>query len=347
MTPHGRDRATAVAAGLLATYVLFCLVVFAYGEAPRGVVAELFAGTWGSAYGVGQVIFKATPLLFAGVAVDLALRAKLFNIGAEGQIAVASLALGVVGARLPVGIPRVVAWPLLVAVAMIAGGVWAIPSAYLKARRGVHEVLTTVLMNRVADTLLSLSLASGLALAGTTRTPEIVAAAKLPRLDVVTSRLAGSSANVSIVIAVVVAFVVAWAFRRTRARELWLVGENPIATAAAKIPVARRIGQAMVLSGAVAGLASTATVLGYKGYFELGLGAGAGFGGLAVAMLGRGSAWGLVLAALFFGTLEQGGLAVNAHVPREVMSVLEGAAIVVVAVVERWSARATQAEAVA
>jgi len=344
MSAHGRDRLLAVVAGLLATYVLFCLVVFAYGEAPRLVVAELFAGTWGSAYGIGQVVFKATPLLFAGVAVELALRAKLFNIGAEGQMAVASLALGAVGAWLPPTVPRLVAWPLLVLVAVVAGAAWAVPPAYLKAERGVHEVLTTVLMNRVADTVLALSLAGGLALAGTTRTRDIPPSATLPRLSFV---FPGSSANVSVVLAVALAVGVAWAFRRTRARELWLVGENPVAAAAAKLPVRRRVAQAMLLSGAVAGLASTATVLGYKGYFELGLGAGAGFGGLAVAMLGRGSALGLVLAALFFGTLEQGGLAVNAHVPREIVSVLEGVAIVVVAVVERWAARARAAEATA
>jgi simple sugar transport system permease protein len=82
------------------------------------------------------------------------------------------------------------------------------------------------------------------------------------------------------------------------------------------------------------GLASTATVLGYKGYFESGLGAGAGFGGIAVAMLGRGSAVGLVLAALLFGTLEQGGLAINAYVPMEAMQVLEGVIIVAVALAD-------------
>lgn len=342
MSPAARDRIVSVAAGLLATYVLFCLVVFAYGEAPRAVVGELFAGTWGSAYGVGQVVFKATPLLFAGVAIDLALRARLFNIGAEGQIAVASLALGVVGAKLPAALPRAVAWPLLAVVGMGAGAAWAAIPAYLKARRGVHEVLTTVLMNRVADTLLSLALAGGLAVAGTTRTEDVATSARLPRLGI-----SGSSANVSIFVALALAVVTGWAFRRTRVRELWLVGENPVAAGAAKLPVERRIAQAMVLSGAIAGLAGSATVLGYKGYFELGLGAGAGFGGLAVAMLGRGSALGLVLAALFFGTLEQGGLAVNAHVPREIMSVLEGAAIVVVAIVDRLSARARAREVAA
>jgi len=112
-------------------------------------------------------------------------------------------------------------------------------------------------------------------------------------------------------------------------------GGRPAFGSSFGVPVKLRIAQALCLSGAIAGLTSTATVLGYKGYFELGLGAGAGFGGIAVAILGRGHALGLVGAALFFGTLEQGGLAVNAHVPREIMTVLEGVAIVLVAVADR------------
>jgi simple sugar transport system permease protein len=117
-------------------------------------------------------------------------------------------------------------------------------------------------------------------------------------------------------------------------RELTLVGMNPVACAAERIPVARRLAQGMLLSGAIAGLACTATVLGYKGHFESGLGAGVGFGGVAVAMLGRGSAVGLVFAALLFGTLQQGGLAINAHVPMEVMDVLQGVIIVAVALAD-------------
>jgi simple sugar transport system permease protein len=117
-------------------------------------------------------------------------------------------------------------------------------------------------------------------------------------------------------------------------REIALVGMNATACAAERMPVARRLAQSMLLSGAVVGLGATATVLGYKGYFESGLGAGAGFGGIAVAMLGRGSAVGLVLAALLFGTLEQGGLAINAVVPMEAMQVLEGVLIVAVALAD-------------
>lgn len=344
MSARAVDRLAVVAFALLATYVAFGLVVLAYGESPARMAGALLEGTLGSPYGIGQVLFKATPLLFAGVAIDVGLRAKLFNVGAEGQIAVASLVSAVVGAGLPSGTPRPLAWLVVVAAAMLAGAAWAMPPALLKARRGVHEVLSTVLMNKVADALLSMALASGLALAGTTRTRDVVPTARIPRLDVLSDAFRGSSASLSVGLAVAVAFMASFAFRRTRVRELWLVGENPSAARAAGLPVVSRVAQAMLLSGALAGLASSATVLGYKGYFELGLGAGAGFGGLAVAMIGRGSAGGLVGAALFFGVLEQGGLVVNAHVPRDVMSVLEGLAIVLVVLGERLMVRGASTE---
>ena len=110
---------------------------------------------------------------------------------------------------------------------------------------------------------------------------------------------------------------------------------NPRAMAAEKVAgAAARSSRRSSLSGALAGAASLGTVLGYKGYFEEGLGAGAGFGGVAVALLGRGSAVGLVLAALLFGTLQQGGLALNAHVPKELMDVLQGVVICAVALAD-------------
>jgi simple sugar transport system permease protein len=92
LTEERKANALAVVAGLAAAWIAFDVLVWAYGESPRVILVMLLEGAWGTAYGVGQVLYKATPLLFAGVAVDVALRAGLFNIGAEGQLAVASLA---------------------------------------------------------------------------------------------------------------------------------------------------------------------------------------------------------------------------------------------------------------
>ncbi len=335
MTRERRTALLATLTGLAAALIAFDLLVWGYGESPRAMVALLLEGTWGTAYGAGQVLFKATPLLFTGVAVDLGLRAGLFNIGAEGQLAMASLLAATLGARLPPGTPALLGVPLVLSTAMAAGAAWAAVPALLRTRFGAHEVISTIMMNKIAEAFVGAAFVYGFAQAGTMRTPDVVAGARVPRLEVLFGALRGSAASFALVLAVACAIVFGWAMRRTRAgREIGLLGMNPTACRAEHVPVGRRLAQALVVSGAVAGLAAAGTVLGYKGYYEAGLGAGAGFGGIAVALLGRGSAVGLVLAALFFGTLAQGGLAINAHVPMEVMDVLQGVVIVAVALAD-------------
>jgi general nucleoside transport system permease protein len=336
VTDGTRRAALATTAGLAAGWLAMVLLVWAYGESPRAVAVQLLEGTWGMPYGIGQVLYKATPLLLTGVAVDLALRAGLFNIGAEGQLAMAGLAVGTAGAHLPAGTPAWVAAPIVLAVAMLAGAAWSAVPAVLRARYGAHEVISSIMMNRIADAAVGFALLRGLAIPGTIRTPDVVAGARLARFDALgIPALRGSAASVALPIAVVVAIAAASWLRRSRVgREIVLVGLSPTACAAERIPVARRLATAFLLSGAVAGLAAIAPVLGYKGYYESGLGAGAGFGGIAVALLGRGSPLGLVLAALLFGTLEQGGLVVNGSVPMEVTTVLQGVVIVAVALAD-------------
>jgi general nucleoside transport system permease protein len=322
-------------AGIAAGWIAFCVLVWLYGASPSAMAALLYEGTWGTSYGAGQVLFKATPLLFTGVAVDLALRAGLFNIGAEGQLAVASLVAGVVGAKLPAGTPAIVALPAVLACAMAAGAAWAFVPAMLKGRFGAHEVISTIMMNRIADGVVGLAIASGLGLTGTVRTTDVVAGARMPKLEVLSSAFRGSAASFAIFVALAFTILVVLGHHRTRfGRELGLIGKNAKAMQAEKVPVQRRLEQALLVSGALAGAASLATVNGYKGYFEEGLGAGVGFGGLAVALLGRGNIGGLVFAALLFGTLQQGGLALNAHVPKEMMDVLQGVIICAVALAD-------------
>jgi general nucleoside transport system permease protein len=172
------------------------------------------------------------------------------------------------------------------------------------------------------------------------RTADIVPGTALPRLDRAFPSLLGSAASFAFPLAVFAVFVVMDLLQRTRVgREIRWVGLRADACRAEGIPVERRVLLAMLLSGAIAAMAISSTALGYKGYYELGLGAGAGWSGIAVAMLGRGKAWGIVLAAVFLGTLEQAGLAVNARVPKEAMDVLEAALIVLVAVATRAAAK--------
>ncbi|MBM4358361.1 MAG: ABC transporter permease [Deltaproteobacteria bacterium] len=323
LTP-ARQRTLLALAGAL---VVMNLASFGFGEAPLETLGRIWAGTWGTPYGIGQVLFKAIPLLFTGVAFGVALRAGLFNIGSEGQLAMASLAAGFFASKLGAGLPWVVALPLVVAVAALVGGAFAAIAGAMRAKLGVHEIITSIMLNRSADVFLPWALAVGLSVDGV-RTAPVAEGARVPPLERWFPSFTGSAASLAFPTAVIVAFAVhAWTRRSRIGRELEWVGQAATVCEAQGIDVARRRMQAMVLSGAIGGLTMMGTVLGYKGYYELGLGAGAGFSGIAVAMLGRGGPVQLTLAALLFGTLAQAGIAINARVPRDAMGVIEAVVI--------------------
>lgn len=325
----------------MATAVLVLnLLSWGFGEAPLETLATAAAGSWGTVYGIGQVLFKATPLLLAGIAVDLALRAGLFNIGVEGQISMGSLAGAVAAVFLPAWLPAIVAVPLVLLVAMAAGASWAGIAGWMRSRFGAHEVISTIMLNRIADALVAMAMTAWLALPGTVRTRDVIAGARLPQLDGLIPAFGGSAVSWAFPASVVVLVATyAWLFRSRTGREIVWVGRNERACEAEGIPVARRKILAMALSGAIAALAMASTVLGYKGYYEIGLGAGVGFGGIAVAFLGRGQPLGLLFAALVFGTLSQAGLVINARVPKEATGILEAVVIITIALASRAAVR--------
>ena len=332
-----------VALALTGIVLLLDLISIAFGVAPAATLSAAVAGSWGTAYGVGQVLFKATPLIFTGLAFEVAFRAGLFNIGAEGQLALASLAAGWIGARLPAGTPWIVGVPVCLAVGLAVGALVALAPALMRARLGVHEIISTIMCNRIGDGVVPFALVALIG-ASSLRTADLVPGASIPKLDRAFPALAGSAGSFAFPLAVLAAFAVfAWLDRSRAGREMRWTGQNAEACRAEGIDVPRRLTQALLLSGALAGLALSATVLGYKGYYELGLGAGAGFTGIAVALLGRGTPLGIVLAAVLFGTLQQAGLAINAHVPKEAMDVLTAATIVLVAIANRQSRETARA----
>ncbi len=324
----GQLRLILAVAGAL---LVFNLLAALFGQAPAAMVRDAFLGTWGTAYGVGQVLFKATPLMLTGLAFHVALRAGLFNIGSEGQLALASLAGAFVGTHLPPGLPWPLALPIVLATAIVVGAAYSAIAGVMRAHLGVHEIISGIMLNRCADVLLPWVLVAGLGATGL-RTADMVAGARLPSLDHWIGAFAGSAASIAFPLAAVITIVTySWLDRSRRGREMAWVGKGADACEAQGIAVARRRVEAMLLSGALAGLAITGTVLGYKGYYELGLGAGAGFSGIAVAMVGRSGPLALIAAALIFGTLAQAGLAINANVPKEAMGVLEAVVILLVA----------------
>ena len=317
------------------------VLIAAVGQSPFEVYGMLFRNALGTGYGVGQTLFKATPLVFAGLAVALAFRAGLFNVGAEGQMYLGGFAAGIVGAH--VSLPGPLALVAALAAAALAGAAWgAIPGA-LKARFGAHEVINTIMLNFIAFALVAWW-GRGLFVPATVRTAEVVHGAWVPRLEVLLPWLKGSPANLTLVLGLALAAALGVFLFRTRPGYEWRVlGWNPGAAEYAGVRTGRAHVAAFALSGALAGLGGTSFVLGYKHWFEQDFTSGAGFMGIAVALIGRNHPLGVIFAALFFGMLAYGGLVVNQYVPSDLVNVLRALvilfAISTYALLERWARR--------
>jgi simple sugar transport system permease protein len=300
--------------------------ILAIGEDPLAIYALMLRESLGTGYGLGQTLFKATPLIFTGLAVALGFRAGLFNIGVEGQLYLGGLAAALTGAGLA-GLPAPVLLPLALLAAAGAGLVWGAVPGLLKARFGAHEVINTIMLNFIAFALASFA-GRFVFEPATVRTATIGAGAEIARLDVLLPALRGSPVNLSLALALLVAAGTGLLLFGTRLGfELRAVGLNAPAAEYGGISIGRAQVVALALSGAIAGLGGANFVLGYKHYFELGFSAGAGFLGIAVALLGRNHPAGVVVAALFFGALSYGGLVINQSVPKELVEVLQALVI--------------------
>jgi len=307
------------------------LLILTFGQSPGAVYRLLLEGTWGNAYGFGQVLYKATTLTFTGLAFAAAARAGLFNVGAESQLATGGFAAALVALGLPNGTPGILAVPLCLVAAALAGGVVGAIPGWLRARFGASEVIVTIMMNFVVLAALNYVVASHLHVPETLHTPETAVGA-MPRLSAMIPAFAGSAANTVLLVALAAAAVLWWLLFRTRGGyELRAVGLQPDAAEYGGVRVGRVWIRAMALSGALAGLGGLNYVLGYKHYYEEGFATGSGFLGIAVALVGRNHPLGVVLAALLFATLSQGGLAVNALVPKQMVEVLQAVVILAMA----------------
>jgi len=331
-----RRELTTIGLALLSAFVAGSILIWVVGESPLRVYQLLIQSTWGTRYGIGQVLFKATPLVLTGLSVAVAFKVGLFNIGAEGQLMAGSFATALCGAYLPPGTPGLVAVVVCVGAGMLAGAVVGAIPGLLKARYGAHEVINTIMLNFIVSAMVLWAGNSLFFVKYTTHTRTIIAGAQLRLLG-----FPGSAANTSLIFAVVLALAVRLFLTRTRRGFEWrAVGYGLRAAENAGVNIPGAIIGAMAVAGALAGAVGANYVLGYKHYFERDIGAGTGFMGIAVALLGRGHPAGIVVAAFLFATLSHGGLEVSELVPKELVEILQAVIILAVAASAAYSFRA-------
>ncbi len=316
---------------LLSALCLGALVIALADRDPLMIFQKMFYATLGSSYGMGQVLFKMTTFIFVGLAVAIPFRLRLFNIGGEGQLLMGAFAAALTGAALPETIPSTVAIFLCTLAAMTAGACWALLAGVLKVQYGVNEVISTIMLNFIAQGITGYLLTCHFALPSTVHTTPVTAAATIPTFYKVAGWFTNSPANFSTIVALATALLCWFMMFHTRfGYEMRATGLQPDAARYGGINATVHTLTAMGTGGAAAGLGAANIILGYKHYYEAGATSGIGFTGIAVALLAGAHPLLLILSALFFGFLEYGGLTVNSMIPKEIFMIIEAATILLV-----------------
>ncbi len=319
-----------LAVALLAAGVMVALV----GQSPMEVLTVLVRGAFGTERGLSYTLYYTTTFIFTGLAVSVAFHGGLFNIGGEGQAILGGLGTGLVALWLSASLPAWLMLPLMLLAGAVFGMVWAAVPAYLQAYRGSHIVITTIMFNFLASSLLVYLLVNHMKVPGSmaVESASFADSAKLPRMhDFLASmgiEWAASPLNTSLFLALLAALAVYLLLWRTRAGyELRATGSSASAAAYAGINPKHQVILAMGVSGALAGMVGMNEIAGVTGRLMLEYVSGAGFTGIAVALMGRNHPVGIVLASILFGALFQGGAEVSFDVKgfsRDMVVMLQG-----------------------
>jgi len=323
---------------ILTAVILGGLIIKVVGGDPIAAYKGLIQGSFGSPKALSETAVWATPYIFAGLAVAVAFKGGLFNIGAEGQLALGAVTAALIGYALPTwlhaDIPAYIHIPLAVGLGMLAGAIWAAIPGALKAYTGGHEVINTIMMNYIALNITSYLLNGPMRdpdpLNLSARTPEIAVSARIP--PIFNNPLL--RVHWGFVLALIVAVVIWWLlWKTTLGFEIRTVGANPDAAKYAGINVKRTIIITMAISGALAGLAGAIEVTALNYRHELGFSVGYGFDAIAIALLGKTNPFGVILAAILFGAMRNGATRMQflTQIPVDIISVIQALILLFVA----------------
>jgi simple sugar transport system permease protein len=306
------------------------VIVQLSGKDALNAYQVLFNSGFGSRVAIAKTLLAATPLIFTGLATVVAFRAGIFNVGVEGSLYIGAFAAAWAGFTFT-GLPGILLIPLLFIAGGVAGGLWGVIPGYLKARLRVDEVVTTIMFNYIAILLTDYLVNGPFLLEGMSNamSEQIAPQAQLTRI------IPKSQWNASFFVALAVYVLVLLMLRRTTLGfEINALGTNPIFTRWSGMHVGRIIIVVMFISGFIGGLAGSGQVGGVHYRYISGFSPGLGFTGIVVALLGRNTPTGALLAALFFGALRSGGSTMElfTRIPRDLIDILQALIIFFVAI---------------
>ncbi|WP_152044518.1 ABC transporter permease [Aureimonas psammosilenae] len=322
---------------LVVAFLVAGIVVLIVGESPVEAARLMIQGAFGYGEGIGFTFYYATNFIFTGLAVAVAFHGGLFNIGGEGQAYLGGLGVAAVALAFQNVLPWWLNLPLAIIASFVCGALWALVPAILQAKRGSHIVITTIMFNFIAASLMVYLLVGPLKAPGQ-MAPETVTfgeGAQLPKLtglfELFGSDLGGAPLNVAFIVSLFAAVAVWLLIWRTRlGYEIRTLGHSPKAARYAGMSETRLIVVAMMISGGLAGLMALNPVMGDQARVQIEFPAGAGFVGIAVALMGRGHPLGIVPAAILFGVLYQGGAELAFDMPaisRDMIVIIQGLVI--------------------
>lgn len=336
--PRWIDIVVVPLVNLLLAFFISGLVVLAIGENPINMVYFMIKGALGSTSGIGYTLYYTTNFIFTGLAFAVAMHAGHFNIGGEGQASLGGIGIALV--LLAVPWPHwTIALPVAIIGSFVAGAAWAAIPAYLQATRGSHIVITTIMFNFIAASLSVYLLTGPLKQPGqqSTETRFFGDGTVLPTFHDMLQPLGiefskSAPANISFLVAIVAAILVWVLIWRTRiGYEIRALGNSEKATKYAGISSFKVTMVSLLISGGLAGMLAINAVMGESERLILSYVQGAGFLGIAVALMGRNHPFGIVLAAFLFGILYQGGFELMWEMPgisREMVLVIQAFIII-------------------
>ncbi|MDO9417842.1 ABC transporter permease [Pararhizobium sp.] len=322
---------------LAVAFLVAGLVVLLVGENPLDAAYHMINGAFGRGEYIGYTLYYATTFIFTGLAVAVAFHAGLFNIGGEGQAYIGGIGVALTCLWLDKSMPWFVVFPLAVLGSAAFGALWAFLPGWLQAKRGSHIVITTIMFNFIASSLMVYLLTKVLKplgqMAPQTRTFD--GGGQLPRLDwllaAVGLDIGTAPFNISFLLALAAAFGVWVLIWRTKlGYEMRTMGHSPAAARYAGIGETRITIIAMMISGALAGMMAMNPIMGEQHRMQLDFVQGAGFVGIAVALMGRSHPAGIIPAAILFGMLYQGGAEIAFEMPaisRDMIVIIQGLVI--------------------
>lgn len=307
--PRWADVALLPVLNVVLAFLIGGLIVLAVGQNPLQAVGIMLYGAFGNGVGFGYTLYYTTDFIFAGLAVSLAYHAGMFNIGGEGQSYIAGLGVILIALALN-GLHWAVMFPLMIIFGAAFGAFWAYIPGVLQAKRGSHIVITTILFNFIATSVMSYIITRILKPEGVNsdESAPIEAISRIPRLGEFFSLFGRSPANLTIIVAILALVFCYWLIWHSKfGYAMRALGHNPHAARYAGISPSKMIILTMAICGALAGMVAVNNVGGVQGRLILNFVNGAGFVGIAVAFMGRAHPIGVALSALLFGALYQGG----------------------------------------